>query len=444
MEKTNKPINDQSQENLKTNSEDQDQQNQPYPYNQTGMIPYQNQMQMQPMHPNPYYYQQPIMPMQMQPYYPSQMQSQQHQEGLFNKMSEVHQAVSVDLFFNMARLESMKSYAKYVKESKLVPKIKSKDQKTNRWVEEEYTLEQLVVVFQYGSELGLPPMVSLQFIDIVFNKPTLRGQGMIALARKTGQLTEFYYESKDDEATVYIQRNNQKLQAVTFTFQEAFNMGITTKDNWNKQSKLMLIWRAVARAFRFYFPDVLGGLYTADELGSEDVLDTEMPETVTNPGLANHISKSNNPSPSLTSNSFNPKFQLVPGKEPVYENQPNTNTFNPEMEDLINRIVKLKYEIYKLQVENFDDKSDDAITKLSMDELKSYGNNLINVKKLALKEKKEKEEKAKQDAQTKLENENAIDAEVIEVLPESKINSTKDDLPEAEIIEINKADAVNG
>lgn len=55
-------------------------------------------------------------------------------------------------------------------------------------------------------------------------------------------------------------------------------MGLSTKDNYQKQAKTMLTWRAIAEACRMTFPDIIMGLYVPEEF--QDFEGKPLPATV--------------------------------------------------------------------------------------------------------------------------------------------------------------------
>lgn len=304
---------------------------------------------------------------QFQQFQQFQQLQNQHQEQLQVIQQQAVQSVAVDVFFSIARLEGMRALAEYVIQSDLHPKI---DMKGTRM-----SVQQLVIIFQYGSELGLSPMVAMKSIDVIFNSPALKPQAMIALARKTGELTNFFYESYDDCAKVFIQRRGQHLQEVCFTIEEADGMNLLGRDNWKKQPRNMLIWRAVARGMRLFFPDAIGGLYTADELGSEDVIDLLPDQGTPEDNPKNKVITNNN----NTNNQIGSKgsLQLLESNNvPNNQKQPNPplqeTTYVSERDSIVDRILKLKYKVLKMghEVENKN------LENLDLEALKEYGNSL--------------------------------------------------------------------
>ena len=138
-------------------------------------------------------------------------------------------------------------------------------------------------IVQYGAELGLAPMVSLQNINVISGKLACNGQVMLSLAISRGVVFQVLEESAE-KCSIKFSRG--PIQYIShFTIQDAKDAGLTGKDNWNKWKRDMLFWRAVAKGVRRIAPEAVMGLYTADELTDGEVIDvsaTERPtETVT-------------------------------------------------------------------------------------------------------------------------------------------------------------------
>jgi len=126
-------------------------------------------------------------------------------------------------------------------------------------------------VVQYGYELGLGPMTSLQNINLIQGKPAANGQTMLSLAMSRG-VTFKVEEETHETCTILFKRGNMEYRS-TFTVEDAKRAGLTGKDNWKKWPSEMLYWRTVAKGVRRIAPDAVMGLYTPDELSSGDVVD---------------------------------------------------------------------------------------------------------------------------------------------------------------------------
>ena len=119
-------------------------------------------------------------------------------------------------------------------------------------------------VTQYGMELGLGPMTSLQNINLIQGKPAANGQTMLSLAMSRG-ITFHVQEENSERCTIKFKRGDMEYTS-TFTWEDAQRAGLTGKDNWKKWPTEMLYWRAVAKGVRRIAPEAVMGLYTPEEL----------------------------------------------------------------------------------------------------------------------------------------------------------------------------------
>lgn len=132
------------------------------------------------------------------------------------------------------------------------------------------TPEKVCVALQYGYELGLSPMVSVNNIAVVNGKPTLSADCMHAIVRHSreyGGVEWICQDEKRAECIVHrISPNYKEDVRGVYTIEMAKAAGLETKDNWKKYPARMLKHRALSYALRDTFPDVLSGIYSPDEL----------------------------------------------------------------------------------------------------------------------------------------------------------------------------------
>lgn len=120
-----------------------------------------------------------------------------------------------------------------------------------------------------GRELGIPAMGSLRQIHIIEGKHSLSAQLMVALVMRSGQAEYFEPVSFSLEEATFVTKRKGARNEVTlqYTVKHAQLAGLVKKDsNWEKRPEEMCIARAQARLCRLVYPDIIGGLYTPDEL----------------------------------------------------------------------------------------------------------------------------------------------------------------------------------
>lgn len=147
------------------------------------------------------------------------------------------------------------TFSQYLADSDLVPKdFKGKP-------------GNCLIAMQWGSELGLKPLQSLQNLAVINGRPALWGDAVIALVMAS-PVCEYVTED-DDGQTAYcrVKRKGAPEQVRSFSMEEAMKAGLSGKQGpWTQYPKRMRQMRARAFALRDVFPDVLRGMPIAEEL----------------------------------------------------------------------------------------------------------------------------------------------------------------------------------
>lgn len=120
-----------------------------------------------------------------------------------------------------------------------------------------------------GRELGLPAMASLRLIHNIEGKHGLSAQLMVALVLKSG-LAEYFepVEFDNHKATFVTKRKGARKEvSLTRTIEQAVQAGLVKdKSGWQRTPTEMLVARAQSTLARLVYPDVVGGLYTPEEV----------------------------------------------------------------------------------------------------------------------------------------------------------------------------------
>lgn len=140
--------------------------------------------------------------------------------------------------------------------------------------------EQALAIILTGRELGIPAMAALNTINVIQQKPTVSPQLMLALIERSGQLEDIRYNITEKQAVVTMKRVGRSPHSETFTEANAQSLGLLQKQNWKAQKTTMLKWRAVAACARVVFADVILGIYLPDEMGDENLPNSEMQSNV--------------------------------------------------------------------------------------------------------------------------------------------------------------------
>ncbi len=125
----------------------------------------------------------------------------------------------------------------------------------------------ILVAIQWGMELGLQPMQSMQNIAVINGRPSLWGDSVIALVKASPVCEYVVEEVNDNGATCKVKRKGEPEQVRYFTVDDAKKAGLWGKTGpWTQYPKRMLQMRARSWALRDVFPDVLRGMPIAEEL----------------------------------------------------------------------------------------------------------------------------------------------------------------------------------
>lgn len=137
------------------------------------------------------------------------------------------------------------------------------------------TPEQVMIAIQSGLEIGLPPMQALQSIAVINGKPSLYGDGALAVAMRHplwGGIEETYV-AETETAVCKVFRFTRKADAEpnpttrTFSREDAKRAGLWGKSGpWTSYPSRMLQMRARAFALRDSFADALKGCGIAEEV----------------------------------------------------------------------------------------------------------------------------------------------------------------------------------
>lgn len=128
-------------------------------------------------------------------------------------------------------------------------------------------------VIGYGMELGIPPMTALRTIHVINNTPSCSGQAMLALIRRSNKVTVTITGSAT-EAKVYMKRRDTGDEYTAhWTIERAQTAGLLSNPTWKKFPQQMLQWRGVSEAAVFLCSDIIGGLYTVEEIAPQITVD---------------------------------------------------------------------------------------------------------------------------------------------------------------------------
>ena len=128
----------------------------------------------------------------------------------------------------------------------------------------------VLVAIQWGAEIGLAPLQSLQNISVINGRPAVWGDAMLGMVQGSGLLQSINetIEGNGDNrvAVCEIQRKGYKPQVRKFAVTDARKANLWGKQGpWSQYPERMLQLRARAFALRDVFADVLKGVHIAEE-----------------------------------------------------------------------------------------------------------------------------------------------------------------------------------
>lgn len=124
------------------------------------------------------------------------------------------------------------------------------------------------VAMNWGKEIGLKPLQSLQNIAVINGRPSLWGDAQLALVRSSPHC-EYVLETMDEKGTAVCKakRRNEAEQVREFSIEDQKTAGLAGKQGPHTQyPKRMRQLRARAFALRDVFTDVLRGIPQTEEL----------------------------------------------------------------------------------------------------------------------------------------------------------------------------------
>ena len=128
---------------------------------------------------------------------------------------------------------------------------------------------QAASVIEYGKEIGLKPIISLQIISVIPTKRggvlCIEGRALAALAKENG-INIKILQKDTDGCKLEFSRADEPAHIASFTREDAKRAGLLSKDNYVKYPEDMFYWRAIARGVKVFDPGLALGLTTAEEI----------------------------------------------------------------------------------------------------------------------------------------------------------------------------------
>lgn len=122
-----------------------------------------------------------------------------------------------------------------------------------------------------GASMGMKPIQSINGIAMINGHPTLHSDSIPCVVMASGLVTGMKYEFKGEgdnlSCTFYIRRKGvEEYQEWTYSMEDARKAGVLSNPVWKNHTRKMLFNRARTWCMRNTFPDVIGNIYTPDEI----------------------------------------------------------------------------------------------------------------------------------------------------------------------------------
>ena len=155
----------------------------------------------------------------------------------------------------------------------------------------EENLNKALGLIMFGKSLGLTESMSVNNLANINGRMAMDVMTMATLVYKSGLMVD-KRETFDEEtmtAICYVKRKGMESgETRTFSLAEATKAGLTSSAVWNNYTKDMLAKRALSRALRGVFPDVVNGLisdveasdgeYSNNNASSHQIQETKAPK----------------------------------------------------------------------------------------------------------------------------------------------------------------------
>ena len=134
-----------------------------------------------------------------------------------------------------------------------------------------------------GAQLGMRPIQSLNGIAMINGHPTLHSDSIPCVVMASGLVNGMKYkfdgEGDNMSCTFYMRRKGvEEYQEWTYSMEDAKQAGLFDNPTWKAHPKKMLFNRARTWCMRNTFPDVIGNIYSKDEV--DDIKYQEVKEPV--------------------------------------------------------------------------------------------------------------------------------------------------------------------
>lgn len=185
-------------------------------------------------------------------------------------------ALSQDAQQDIDGLRAIQYAARLMQKSQCFQDIKGAD--------EETAIAKAVVKIAIGRDYGFSAAESMLHIELIQGRPSIAAHGRAAKMKAAGYNWKFLQFDSDICHLEIFDKKGERLGDSSFSMEDAKRLGLSGKDNWQKNPRNMLYCRAISNAQRWYAPEVLSSsLISKEELQDEGPYSTpyrQQPEPI--------------------------------------------------------------------------------------------------------------------------------------------------------------------
>jgi len=142
------------------------------------------------------------------------------------------------------------------------------------------TPDQAVALMLLAQAEGMHPAKAIQEFHIIQGRPALKADAMLGRFQRAGGSVK-WKKIQDDEVIGIFSHPQGGDAEISWTFEMAQRIGLTSKDNWRNYPRQMLRSRVISEGVRTVFPGCITGIYTDEETENFNAAPARVEKNVT-------------------------------------------------------------------------------------------------------------------------------------------------------------------
>jgi hypothetical protein len=128
------------------------------------------------------------------------------------------------------------------------------------------TPEQAIALMLIAQAEGMHPAIAARDYHVIQGRPALKADAMLARFQSAGGKVQWEIYT-DEEVKATFSHNAGGTITLSWTLDQAKNIGLATKDSWKNYPRAMLRARVISEGIRTVYPGCVVGVYTPEEVG---------------------------------------------------------------------------------------------------------------------------------------------------------------------------------